>query len=340
MRSVLIIGPNYYNFLPAVAEAFRTVGWKTAVEGYDMPVHPYSGLMRVRYKLRRDRQRMQQESRAAYRAYIEERFDTVRPDFVFVLNGDMLESATLDHFCSKAQVALWMFDSRTRLPMAVGHVDHVDTLFCFEQADVRWYQAQGKQAFFLPQACDTAKYYPIEGCRKDIDILFVGNLFYSPRRKQLMNAVIDRFPDRRIVVYGWYQPWFKGIGAWLRRPHKEIFKNVNVSSEQANVLYNRARVVLNIHQEHQQDGANPRVFEICGAGAWQVCDRNPYIASLFPDGELGLYGDEQELFARIAEGLSCDRSEAAHRACELVRTEHSFEKRMAEVVRTVYGSSR
>ena len=68
MRSVLIIGPNYYNFLPAVAEAFRTLGWKTAVEGYDMPVHPYSGLMRVRYKLRRDRQRMQQESRAAYRA--------------------------------------------------------------------------------------------------------------------------------------------------------------------------------------------------------------------------------------------------------------------------------
>ena len=58
MRSVLIIGPNYYNFLPAVAEAFRTLGWKTAVEGYDMPVHPYSGLMRVRYKLRRDRQRM------------------------------------------------------------------------------------------------------------------------------------------------------------------------------------------------------------------------------------------------------------------------------------------
>lgn len=340
MSKVLIIGPNYYNFLPAVAEAFRSLDWEPFVEGYDMPVHPYSGLMRIRYKTSRDPEGLQRESRAAFRAFIERRFAEICPQLVFVLNGDMLEAATLDLFRTRARVAMWMFDSLTRLPMAVGHVDHVDALFCFEQEDVRWYQSQGKRAFFLPQACDTKRFFPIANCPKDIDILFVGNMYYSPRRKRLVNAVIDHFPGRKIVVYGWYQPWFKGLGAWLRRPHKQIIKNVNVSSEQANRLYNRARVVLNIHQEHQQDGANPRVFEICGAGAWQVCDRNPYVASLFPEGSLGLYGSEEELFACIAEGLSSDKTEAARQACEQVRNAHSFETRMAKVVRTVYGVER
>ncbi len=339
MSKVLIIGPNYFNFLSAVETAYRELGWEACVCGYDTPVHPYKGLAPLRYKLSRQREALVQKSRAAFREQALQAFDQARPDLVFIMNGDMLETATLDLFRETAKVALWLFDSRTKLPASLGHAGHVDALFCFEQDDVAWFRSQGEQASFLPQACDTARYFPIPGARKDIDILFVGNLYYSPRRKALTEAVIGHFPDRRIEIYGWYQPWFKGLGKWLRRPHKAIYKNVNVSSEEANRLYNRAKVVLNIHQEHQRDGANPRVFEICGSGAWQVCDRNPYVASLFPDGEVGLYSDEQELFAQIACGLDADTSAQAAAACRRVRSEHSFRNRMEQVLTTVFGPS-
>lgn len=333
MKRVLIIGPRYYNFLSAVGSAFRSLGWDPVIEGYDNPVHPYTPWMRIRYRLSRNKAALRSEGRIAYQSYILQRFSSSSPDLVFIMNGDMLEVATLDAFRVSAKVALWFFDSRTKLPDSADHINHTDALFCFEQDDVDWYRSQGKPAYFLSQACDTAVYHPvIPAPQKDIDILFVGNLYYSQRRKELMNAVISRFPDRRIEVYGWYQPWFKGVVSWLRRPYKRIYKNENISGEEANLLYNRAKVVLNIHQEHQRNGANPRVFEICGAGAYQVCDRNPYIASLFPAGTIGLYGNEQELFDRISDALSGDMSRQAAEACELVRANHSFDRRIAEML--------
>ena len=332
MPRVLIIGPQFYHFLPAVGAAFRELGWTVRVEGYTAPVHPYRWYNKCRYKLSRKKETLERRSLERYQVSVLRLFETFRPELVFVLNGDFLTGATLESMRRSARVALWMFDTVSRLPGARGHEEHVDALFCFDKGDVLAFEARGVQAWFLPQACDTTVYHPIPDVRKDIDILFVGNLLYSPRRKQLMNAVIDRFPDRRIRVYGWYQPWFKGFGAWLQRPHKRIYRNVNVSPERTNRLYNRARVVLNIHQEHQQDGANPRVFEICGAGAWQVCDRNPYTETLFPPGSVGLYGNTQELLDRVAEALAAGDGLLAATAYHEVVEHHSFRNRIERVL--------
>ena len=336
MPKVLVIGPKFYHFLSAVEAAFREWGWETSVESYAAPVHPYGWKEKCRYKLSADKAALERRSLERYQAQILLRFEAVRPDLVFILNGDFLAAGTLDRFRASSKVALWMFDSYGRLPGARGHGAHVDALFCFDKGDADAFNERGIRAHFLPQACDTAVYHPLPGVRKDIDILFVGNLLYSPRRRQLMNAVIRQFPGRKIRVYGWYQPWFKGLGAWLKRPYKHIYRNVNVPPERVNRLYNRARVVLNIHQEHQRDGANPRVFEICASGAWQVCDRNPYIEGLFPAGSVGLYGREDELFARIGEALASDCTSGARRAREEVLLHHSFPVRIRQVLETLY----
>lgn len=332
---VLIVGPRYFNFLSATQSAFRELGWETLVEGYEAPLHPYTFFNRMLYKLSSDKPAVERRSVRQYQPYIMEVFSRFKPDLVFVLNGDFLLPETLDAFRGSAKVALWMFDNRVKLPGAEGHHAHVDALFCFDMEDVVSYKKDGIEAHFLPQACDMSVYRPLSGTRKDIDILFVGNLLYSPRRKRLMNAVIDRYPERTIRVYGWYQPWFKGLGAWLKRPHKHIYKNVQVSSARANSLYNQARIVLNIHQESQRDGANPRVFEICGSGAYQICDWNPYVASLFPSGAIGLYHDEEELFSLVGEALKSDREEAASRAHSIVVREHTFKNRMEQVLKTL-----
>lgn len=334
-QRVLIIGPHYYNFLPAVSNAFQELGWQTDVVGYDTPVHPYTTWMKCKYKLCRDKERIRKKSREKFSKFIKQRFTEYQPDVVFIMNGDILEPPTLDFFRQSAKVALWFFDNRKAIPISIGHVDHVNALFCFDRDDVDWYADQGKKAFFLPQACDPAIYRPLN-LEKKIDILFIGNLFYSPKRKALMNAVIDRFPEQKIVVYGWYQPWFKGVWKWLTRPHKDIYKNVNVTSEQANVLYNRTRIALNIHQERQTNGANPRIFEICGTGAYQVCDRNPYVESLFPDGSVGFYGNKEELFALLSDALANDKFELAQRAMQTVLCDHTFKNRI-ETVLSVLG---
>lgn len=330
---VLIIGPNYFNFLSASAHAFESLDYEVSVLSYDTPIHPYTTLMKWRYRLG-NKEKLQAESRAFFAQTAQEHFDRFKPELVFIMNGEILDSALLDYFRKSAKVAVWLFDSRQKLPRAEGHIDHSDAFFCFDKADVKWYARQGKKAFFLPQACDCEIYKPLKEDR-DIDILFIGNLFYSQRRKDIMNAVIERYPKRDIVVYGEYQPWFKGVLKWIRRPHKGIFRNMNVTSTEANFLYNKANIVINIHQESQKDGANPRVFEICGSGAYQICDRNPYTASLFPEGTMGLYSNNEELFELIDFALHNNMQEQAEVARQVVLKKHTFEKRMAKVLDVV-----
>lgn len=335
-NTVLIIGPNYFNFLTATENAFKRLGWNTAVESYDNPIHPYTTVMKWRWKLSRHKETLQKKSRKAYNAYILEQFNRINPGMVFIMNGDILEPQTLDKFRESSKVALWLFDSRQKLPLSVGHVDHVDAMFCYEEEDVKQYNTEGKMAYFLPQACDTETYKPL-GLKHDIDILFVGNLFFSPKRQQIAKAVVDSFPDRKIRIYGLYKPWYKGLIKWLLREHRTIYTNHNVTPHKANVLYNRARIVLNIHQEQQKNGANPRVFEICGAGAYQLCDGNPYIDNLFRNGEIGIWHSVDELISMIGKSLESDLHDRALMAYQEVIRNHTYDVRMKTVIDTLFN---
>lgn len=335
---VLIIGPQYYHYLNACEYAFKELGWEAIVESYDNPIHPYTTTMKWRYKLSRDKDTLHRKSRMAYATYIEKRFEEIQPNVVFIMNGDILESTTLDKFRQSAKVLLWLFDNRDKIPTSITHADHVDCLFCFEQEDVDWYLAQGKQAHFLPQACDTSTYFPID-CAKDIDILFVGVLFYSPRRQRIIRNLIQRFPHLRIVVFGTYKPWYKNPLKWLLREKRHIYKNRNIDADEVNRYYNRSRIVLNIHQEQQHNGANPRTFEISGSGAYQLCDANPYIESLFMGGEIGIYHNENELYRLVEEAISSDNVAQALQAYRFVQAHHTFIVRIKEVLAIAHVTS-
>ncbi|MDO4949389.1 MAG: glycosyltransferase, partial [Bacteroidales bacterium] len=105
--------------------------------------------------------------------------------------------------------------------------------------------------------------------------------------------------------------------------------------EEVNLFYNRARVVLNIHQEHQKLGANPRVFEICGSGAYQVCDANPYVESLFGKDGIGIYHNEEELISCIQTALSRNMQVNAANAHQITLQRHTFAERIQKVLAVV-----
>ena len=329
MSKVLVIGPNYFNFLSAVRSAFEDLGWKAYAEGYDNPVHPYNVLNKLRWKFDSDHDKLVAASRRSFRKHIEKRFRALKPELVFIMNGDMLTPSTMDFFRNSARVALWFFDSMDKVKGSGMLARHSDMVFSFEQSDVEMLNARGVTSYFLPQAYDSRVYRPL-GLERDIDILFIGNMMYSPKRKDVVNRVIAAFPDRKIEVHGLYQPWYKGISAWWHRPHKDIITNANVTPAQANRLYNRAKVVLNVHQEHQKCGANPRVFEILGSGAYQVCDANTFLEVLFSDGGVGLYHSPEEMLSLISEALE----PGFHSSCPEsgVLDGCTFETRMREVL--------
>lgn len=333
MPKALVIGPRFYNFNAAAAEALQNLGYQVQTESYGVPVDPYGPAARLRYKIEPFKEQYRARNRLSRQEHYRRVFDAAAPDVVFILNGEILLADTLDYFRSRAKVALWCFDSVRHIPAVTGHISHVDRFYCYDRSDVEFYAQRGETAFFLPQAADTAIYHPIEGVTKDIDILFVGDLYHSPRRREYISQVIGAFPDMKIKVAGIYKPWYKGPLKALLRERRDIYTNRNIPPRRVNSLYNRSRVVLNIHNEQQSDGANPKVFEISCAGACQVCDANPYIRSLFPGGEVGLYEGGEELIARIREALEGDRSQEAAAARQMVLAHHTFSQRMATVIK-------
>lgn len=334
MNKVLIIGSNYFNFNESVQRAFEALGWQCFVEGYDNPVHPFKGWMKWKHKFSCNKERLREKQSQKYNGYIRQVFEKIQPDLVFVLNGSILFVETLDKFRQTAKVVVWMYDTLARYPKSKEHINHSDAFFCYEKQDTEAYLKQGKTAYFLPQACDEKLYYP-SGEKKDIDILFVGTLYRYEKRIQLLKAVVRHFPDKRILIIGVYKPWYKNPFKWLFREKKAVYTNNNIPFQEVNNYYNRAKIVLNIHHETQQDGANPKVFEIAGAGAYQLCDANPYIEKLFPDGEIGLYRSKKELLDLIDNALQQDKSGHARRARQIVLSSHTFTDRIKEVLKII-----
>lgn len=345
MKKVLIISSPFFDYQISVGKAFEALGYQVKIETYDEPIHPFKGLLKWQHKFSCNKEKLRATSRAKYDIYIKKVYDDYQPDIVFSYNGIILLDERLDYFRLKSKVLLWMYDSVLR-PDRVRckfHIDHADAVFCFEQKDVDYYKNIGKTAYFLPLACDTTVYYPIKEQRKDIDIVFVGTIYTSPKRIQLLRTIVQYFPDAKILIYGHYKPYYKNPLKWFFREKRHIFKNVNLEPEQVNALYSRTKVALNIHHVQTFEGANQRLFEAAGAGAYQICDANPYIESLFPNKEIGLYHNEEELIECIRWALDSkyetERSQKAATAQKIILSNHTFKNRVEEMLKICYCKS-
>lgn len=140
------------------------------------------------------------------------------------------------------------------------------------------------------------------------------------------------------MIYGWYKPFVKNPIKWLFREKRNVFKNVNIPPAKVNELFSRTKIALNIHHEQTFHGANQRVFEASGSGAYQVCDANPYIESLFPNGEVGLYHNEEEMVEQIRWALDSanvqERERRAKAAQKIILKGNTFLSRVKQMLET------
>lgn len=341
MKKVLIISSPFFDYQKSVGFAFESLGYEVRIETYDEPIHPFKGLLKWRHKFSSRKEELRADSRAKYDLYIKQVYDSYMPDIVFSYNGTILLDERLDYFRKKSKVIFWMYDSvqRPDRERCKLHIDHADAVFCFEENDVEFYRNIGKSAYFLPLACDTSIYYPIDREDKDIDILFVATIYTSQKRIRLLQQVVNHFIDAKIVIYGWYKPFVKNPIQWLLRGKRSIYKNRNIPPSEVNSLFSRTKIALNIHHEQTFHGANQRLFEACGAGVYQICDANPYIESLFPNGEVGLYHNEQELIECIKWALDpanrTERERRAKAAQQIILQGHTFKDRVSEMLKMI-----
>ena len=211
--------------------------------------------------------------------------------------------------------------------------------FVFEGDDIDYMAQNGVDAsriHFLPLGYDPHIYRPLQDVERTVDISFVGRLYDS--RKEIILTLLDRLPHYKLQVWGRYirykepRTWFEWLGGKLSRHRRHVFMNRDISPEQVNHVYAQSRIVLNLHHEQSRSGCNPRVFEIIGSGAFQICDDNQFVRQHVTD-SIVQFGDIEELIARIDYYLRNDEERHAIAAKTSELSERfTFRERTAELI--------
>ncbi len=335
MRKILIVGPLFYGYSKSVARAFEKNGF--IVELFDDWKEGTIENLREKivYNLTSDKETFFNTKYEKYNVQIRKRYAEVKPDMVFIIRGAILTKETL-LFMKQSRLVLWMMDSIFTVKRTLDNIGLYDHVFLFEKEDIPLLKNQYHVAgHFLPLALDESVYFPIPSIEKDIDILFVGNLY--DKRVALLNKLIERFPDKTIRIYGVYFSRLRNIWRYLFRKDKKYYTNTTVSPEALNVLYSKTRICLNIHHNQSVYGVNQRFFEVAGAAALQVCDRHGFITDNFTGGEIVIFDSDEDLF-RSVENILADydsyqpKTEAAYNK---VTQQHTFNERINLILKTI-----
>src|SRR5262249_8494923 len=151
-----------------------------------------------------------------------------------------------------------------------------DHRYVFEAGDVSWLAEHYKlDARFLPMAFDPEVHYPLSQTVRDFDVFFVGK--YYPSRRRTLERLAKDFPNLTLRFYGRHVR-YREPTTWLRAlyynaiGHGRVFVNKSLEPDRVNLMYARSKICINMHHAQSDLGCNPRVFEIMGAGAFQLVD--------------------------------------------------------------------
>lgn len=146
----------------------------------------------------------------------------------------------------------------------------------------------------------TYRHMPVE---KDIDVLFIGTL--TTRRQKIFDSLKHVFP---ITI-------------------------VSAFAEDAAQLYNRAKIVLNIHAQDFLD-TETRIYEVLGSGGFVISERLSSESPFVNGSHLVEVDSVKDLVGEVGKYLRDEKSREriAKQGHEFVHARHTYDHRAAEIL--------
>lgn len=298
MKKVLLIAPEFNEYTEMFSRSIAKCGYDVKALSFT----PYNWKTALLKKLHINQDRLIAREVDSFNRDILRCYDSYSPEFVVVIRGDFVNRTSLEKM-SRSKIAIWLYDSITRYPKSAENWDLYDLHYVFEQSDIAELEKQGKKAVFLPLGYDETLYFPIEQENREVDISFVGAMYGN--RKELLEHIARRFDNLKIEFYGPYvlkRDIFSYL-RFLKSNYAKVFKNIRLSHEEANKLYAKSKININILHEQSKAGWNARLNEILGAGGFQLISYNDFVAHEY-SGMLDTFTTEEELFEKIEYYLS------------------------------------
>jgi spore maturation protein CgeB len=350
MKKVLVIAPKFFSYGQSILDAFVMNNYKGKLIEIDefhkeiflRVIYSYLPKINIDY--------FYKKSNIIVNKYIYQQIINEKPDIIFVVYGDFLLKETLvriKKMLPKSIVILWMMDNILKTKNTLKCVHLYNYVFLFEKDEIKKIFKLNKNVFFLPLTFDPKVYFPINNLKKDIDIVFIGNLTdlsCMKKRRKILEYIVKKHKNLNIVIYGKYINWkipTSYIKYKLNKNIKEAFKNDIISPKEVNKLYARSKICLNILGKQSRYGINQRFFEILGTSSIQmVDDGHGFISKNFIiDKEIFTFKDLKDLDKKIVYILNnyekIKKEIETREEYKKVLKNHTFLSRISQILNTI-----
>jgi spore maturation protein CgeB len=272
-------------------------------------------------------------SRNSFYAHINGRMrklaDNFRPDLFLTIFGFDHDKETIEYIRKHGILtACWWLNDPFQVKRSLTQASNYDYYFTNAKGSLQEYRANSiNNVFFMPVAAYPKLHKKMPGIERQYDICFAGD--WGPMREKMLLSLAADF---RVSILG---PWGKKLdkNSILR---KCIIRDGFFTPEEMVVMFNRSRIVLNLHAwfGNWNYGVNPRLFEANGCGAFQLTDYKEEIPELYePDREIVLYNEMRDLKEKAAFYLASDstRNEIAEKGYARTLRDHTYEQRLREM---------
>ncbi|REK63596.1 MAG: spore maturation protein cgeB [Cohnella sp.] len=272
-----------------------------------------------------------------------------KPDLVLMLEGLNLDLQSVYRLRQAGiPAAIWFTDDPYYTDMTDKLAPHFDYVFTLELNCLDLYRRLGcREVHYLPFAADVRKFRPVHlDLVQRKEICFIGSAYWN--RVRSFDELASYLSEKKIYICGLW---------WDRLKHYPLLKrNIDLnrwlSPEETALAYNGSRIVINMHRAHDDAtynfnsrnipaaSPNPRMFEIASCGTLQVADIRDDMSRFYKPGEEILtYSSVGELIEISEYFLTHDseRQEIALRALRRTLEEHTYPKRLAQMMQIVFG---
>jgi spore maturation protein CgeB len=238
---------------------------------------------------------------------------------------------------------LWFVEDYLRFTYWREMAKYYDFVFTIQKGDcIDKIKAAGAgEVHYLPTACDPFFHVPLELSKEDQErwgspISFVGAGYHN--RVQTF-ASLANYPFKI-----WGSEWPNG------KPFDRLVQEESrrIKPEEYIKIFNATDVNLNLHSSSERDGVdpsgdfvNPRTFELASCGAFQLCDERQLLPELFEVGrEIITFSSHEEMREKMEYYLARpeERKAISERARDRVLKDHSYGRRMEQMLSTIYAS--
>ncbi|RMD87405.1 MAG: hypothetical protein D6808_01485 [Candidatus Dadabacteria bacterium] len=238
---------------------------------------------------------------------------------------------------------LWFVEDYLRFTYWREIARYYDFIFTIQKGEcIEAIKAAGAgEVHYLPLACDPEVHAPMnlteeEQQRWGSPVSFVGAGYHN---RQQVFASLAGLPFK---IWGTQWPHCKPFTFLVQENGRRLTPAEYVK------IFNATDVNLNLHSSSERDEVdpfgdfvNPRTFELAACGAFQLVDQRSLLSELFTPGEeVVTFRDRNELKEKISYYLEHreEREAIARRARARALSEHTYEKRLKEMMRIIYSS--